>query len=53
MHIVAAILALIAIILFVADYMRGRSYVSLGLALVTAAWMVQVIVLTGSKLTVD
>lgn len=53
MHIIAALLALIALILFAADYMRGRSFLSLGLAFLTAAWMVQVIVLTGSKLTVD
>lgn len=53
MHIVAALLALIALIIFVADYMRGRTYLSLGLAFLTAAWMVQVIVVTGSKVLVD
>lgn len=53
MHIIAFILALIAVIVFVADYMKGRAYVSLGLALLTAAWMVQAIVAEGSRLIID
>jgi hypothetical protein len=53
MHIIAFILALIALIIFVADYMRGRAYLALGLAFLTAAWMVQAIVVSGSKILVD
>jgi hypothetical protein len=53
MEIFAALLAVLAIILFAADYMKGKSYVSLGLAVLTAAWMVQLIVLTGSHITVN
>jgi hypothetical protein len=53
MHIVAFILALVALTIFVADYMRGRAYISLGLAVLTAAWMVQLIVATGSQITIN
>jgi hypothetical protein len=53
MQIFAVILALVALVLFAADYMRGKSFVSLGLAVLTAAWMCQLIVVTGSNVTVD
>lgn len=53
MHIIAFILALIAVVLFAADYARSRSWISLGLAITVVAWMVQVIVVTGSKIAVD
>lgn len=53
MHILAFILAIVAIILFVVDYVRGKSFTSLGLACLTGAWMVQVIVTTGSRVLVD
>lgn len=56
MQVFAAALAIIAIILFVSDYMSHRPehrFVSLGLALLTAAWMTQLIVLTGSHLKVN
>ena len=53
MQIFAVLLALVALILFAADYMKGKSFVSLALALLTAAWMVQTIVITGSRVAVD
>lgn len=53
MHIIAFILALVALIIFVADYMRGKAYLALGLALLTAAWMVQLVVATGSRVSIN
>ena len=53
MHILAFILAIVAIILFAVDYLRGRSFTALGLAFLTGAWMIQVIVTTGSRVLVD
>lgn len=52
MHIIAFILALVALIIFVADYMRGKAYLALGLAFLTAAWIAQLILETGSRLTI-
>lgn len=48
----AAVLAVLAIIFFAADYITRRWVVSLGLALLTAAWMVQLIVQSGGHLLV-
>ena len=53
MHRAAFLLALIAVVLFLADYLRSKSFITLGLAAVTVAWMVQVIWTTGSHLVVD
>jgi hypothetical protein len=53
MSIFAVLLALVAIVLFAADYMRGKSFVSLGLAALTISWMCQLIVATGSRVTVN
>jgi hypothetical protein len=53
MHILAFILAIVAIVLFLADYLRSKSFVTLGLAVLTAAWMVQVIVVSGSRVTIN
>jgi hypothetical protein len=53
MSIFAVILALVAVVLFAADYMKGKSFVSLGLAALTISWMCQLIVATGSRVTVN
>lgn len=53
MQIIAFILALVAVILFAGEYARSKSWLSLGLAVTVVAWMVQLIVATGSKVTVD
>ena len=56
MHIIAFIFALAALVLFLVDWYTvapPRRPLPLGLALLTVAWMVQIIVLTGSKITVD
>jgi hypothetical protein len=53
MQVFAFLLALVAIVLFLVDYFRGKSFVALGLALVTAAWMVQLVVQSGSKFLVN
>ena len=53
MHIIAFILALVAVVLFAAEYARSKSWLSLGLAVTVVAWMVQVIVVSGSKVSVD
>jgi uncharacterized membrane protein YGL010W len=52
MHIIAFVLALAAVVLFAAEYARTKSWLSLGLAVLTVAWMVQLIVTTGSHVTV-
>jgi len=43
MEIFAFILAILAFACFVVSYIQGRAIVSLGLALLTAAWIVQLI----------
>ena len=60
MHIIAFLIALAAVFCFLATaYLGTRSDTPrwhlgwLGLGLLTIAWMVQVIILTGSKVTVD
>lgn len=52
MQILACILAIVAMVLFLADYLRSRSFLTLGLAVLTAAWMVQLIWTTGSHLVI-
>lgn len=60
MHIIAFLLALAGVFCFLAAAYLGASTNTprwhlgwLGLAFLTIAWMVQVIILSGSKLTVD
>lgn len=53
MHIIAFVLALVAVVLFAAEYARSKSWLALGLAVTVVAWMVQLIVLSGSKVTVN
>lgn len=55
MHWLAALLALAAIVLFLVEWysITPRRPLPLALALLTVAWMVQLIILTGSKLAVD
>jgi len=53
MHILAFIVALVAVVLFLADYARTKAWIPLGLALAVIAWMIQVVVITGSKVTID
>jgi hypothetical protein len=55
-HIIAFLLALAAVILFLVEWYTvapPRRPLPLGLACLTVAWMVQLIILTGSKVTVD
>lgn len=53
MHIIAFILALIAIVLFLAEYARSKAWLPLALALTVAAWMVQLVIVSGSKVTIN
>jgi hypothetical protein len=56
MQIIAAILALAALVAFLVDWYTvapPRRPLPLGLALLTIAWMVQLIVLTGSHAKID
>jgi hypothetical protein len=56
MQIIAAVLALAALVAFLVDWYVGppaRRPLPLGLALLTVAWMVQVIVLSGSHMKID
>jgi len=52
MEIIAFVLAVVAGALFIAEWARTRSLVALGLALLTAAWIVQLVVQTGSTVKV-
>lgn len=54
MHIIAFILALVAVVLFLVHAARTRPWHFgwVGLAVLTIAWMVQVIITTGSRVTI-
>lgn len=56
MHWIALVLAVIAIALFIAAYLavpRKWAKIELGLVFVVLAWMAQLIILTGSRITID
>ncbi|HET7110178.1 MAG TPA: hypothetical protein VFI41_04860 [Gemmatimonadales bacterium] len=56
MHWIAALLALAAVVCFLVEWYTAappRRPLPLGLALLTIAWMVQLIVLTGSHFKVN
>lgn len=56
MQIIAAVLALAAIVLFLVEWYTvapPRRPLPLGLACLTVAWMVQLIVLSGSHVKID
>jgi hypothetical protein len=55
MHIIAFLLALAAVVLFLVEWyaITPRRPIALAWALLTIAWMVQLIILNGSKITVD
>lgn len=52
MQIIAFILALVAVVLFAAEYARSKSWLALGLAVTVVAWIVQLVVASGSHVTV-
>lgn len=52
MEIIAFILALIAIVLFLVEYTRTRSWYALGWACLVVAWIVQLVVVTGSHVSI-
>jgi len=56
MHWIAAIVATLAVIVFACAYLsvsRKWANTNLGLALLTAAWMIQLILVSGKHLTID
>ena len=55
MHVIAFLLALVAVVCFIAEWyvITPRRPLPLGLAALTVAWMVQLIILTGSHVKVD
>lgn len=52
MQIIAFILAIVAVVLFLAEYTRSKSWLTLGLAVTVVAWIVQLVVTSGSHVTV-
>jgi len=51
-NVVAFILAVVAGALFLADYLRAKSFIALGLLALDVAWIVQLIFVNASKITV-
>lgn len=51
MNLLALILGIVACALFAVEYIRGKSLVALGLAVLTAAWMAQLLIANGTPIT--
>jgi hypothetical protein len=52
MQIIAFLIAIAAVILFIVDYTRTKNFIALGLAATVIAWMVQLILQSGSPIVV-